>query len=62
MTVTKCRIPVYAMGKVKDFQKGTELALKTIDEGLAFNKLEDLIIELGDNSLFNEWQRKAGLD
>ena len=33
----------YAMGKVKDFKEGTELAKNVIEEGKASKILEDLV-------------------
>jgi len=52
---------LYVMGKVKDFTHGTKLAKEIIYKRLASKKLEELIQYLGDQTLYNNWKKKAGI-
>jgi hypothetical protein len=38
------------------------MAGRTIDEGLAFKKLELLVEELGDKKKLESWKKRAGIN
>lgn len=50
---------LYVMGRVGSFNEGTKLALEAIDGGKAFDKLEDLVNELGSIKLLEQWKKQA---
>lgn len=52
---------LFAMGEVSNFKEGTRIARKIIDEGMASEKLEQLVKELGSVDKLNSWKDKAGL-
>jgi len=49
----------YVMDKVKNLTEGVRLAGEVIDEGLASEKLERLIEEVGDMKELESWKKKA---
>ena len=52
---------LYVLGKAKNLALGVKLASESIDEGLASNKLEQLVEVVGNKERFKEWKEKAGL-
>lgn len=52
---------LYALGKVKNFEEGTQLARRIVNKGLAFKKLESLVKALGDKQQVEDWKKKAGV-
>lgn len=62
IVLANASVSLYAMGKVKSFAEGTKLAGKIIDEGLAFDKLSQLVKRLGNKQSLETWAKKAGLE
>jgi len=50
---------LYAMGEVRDFAEGTRLAGEILDEGLALDKLTQLVKRLGNEQKLEAWKKKT---
>lgn len=61
IVLANAAVSLYILGKAKNLASGVELASKSINEGLALNKVEELVKAMGNKEKFIKWKKKAGL-